>query len=139
MTRRSPSKSPGATSVVRSDNLMLMSIRIKFVAGLVAVSAIILAITVFVVAFFSHGKGLVTAGLIVLAVGVASNAVPEGARIWLGLYVGRWIGPNQKPIWREEQPARFWSHTAIHAILAAVYLAGALCLIWFGPSWTRRL
>jgi hypothetical protein len=125
--------------MVNADPLILASMRIRFVASLVAISTTILALAVFAVALFSHREGLVTAGMMILAIDAASNVVTEGTRIWLGLYVGRWIGLSQKPIWRTDKPARFWIFTAIHAVLAAAYLAVALLLILFSPGLATRL
>jgi hypothetical protein len=113
---------------------MLRSIRVRFVASLVFICAGALALGVFTVALFMHRQGAFRAGMIILAIALVGQAVTAGARIWLVLYLGRWIGLNQKLIWRKEQPARFWALTTIYAIFAVIYLAAALFLLLGGAG-----
>jgi hypothetical protein len=92
----------------------------------------------FLSALFLHLRRLAAAGIVMLAVVMASYGVLEAFRIRWVLHLGRWTGWKQEPIWRNEQPIRYWSWTAIHAAILAVYLAVAVFLIWSNLSWMAK-
>ena len=83
----------------------------------------------FLLALLLHQRSFGAAGIAIIAVGMASNAALEASRIWWVLDMGRWTGWKQEPIWRNEQPARFWLRSVMHAAILAVCAAAALFLI----------
>jgi hypothetical protein len=69
---------------------------------------------------------------------MASFALLEAFRIRLVLHLGRWTGWKGEPIWRKEQPVRYWTRTAMHAAMSSVYGATAVFLISSCLSWVGR-
>lgn len=112
--------------------------RVRMVTALISASMLLLLPVTFLSALFLHVRSLGAAGIFILAVGMASYAVLEAAGIRLVLHVGRWTGWKGEPIWRNEQPVRYWTRTAMHAAVLSVYAAAAAILFWSNLSWMTR-
>jgi hypothetical protein len=104
--------------------------RVSQVIGLISGFTMVLVPVAFLSALFLHLRILGAVGIVIMAVWMTSMAVLEGFRIWWVLHLGRWTGWKKEPIWRSEQPARYWSRTAMHATILTVYSAWAVLLMW---------
>lgn len=102
---------------------------------MISTPALVLLPVLFVLYLAYHVAIIVLAGIFLLALTTASNALLEVARIRLVLQLGRWTGLKRQPIWRNEHPARFWTRTAIHAAFVAIYGGGAVFLAVSAIGW----
>ena len=105
-------------------------LRVRLITSLIGMLMLVLLPVTFLPALFFHLRSLTAVGFVVLAVGMASNALLEAFRIRWVLHLGRWTGWKGEPIWRNEQPVRYWTRTAMHATSLAVYAAATVLLIW---------
>ncbi|MGI8840202.1 MAG: hypothetical protein ACR2F8_05395 [Caulobacteraceae bacterium] len=112
--------------------------RVQMVSGLISASVLLLLPAAFLPALFFHVRSLAAAGIFILAVSMANFAVLEAFRIRLVLHLGRWTGWKREPIWRNEQPVRYWTRTAMHAAFLSVYAAAVAFLFWSNLSWITR-
>ena len=121
-----------------ADSPSMAFVRVRLVTAVIGASMFVLLPVTFLSALFLHNKGLGAVGIVILAVGTANNAVLEAFRIKLVLRLGRWTGWKQEPIWRNEQPIRYWSLAAMHTGILAVYSAAAVFLVWGDLNWIAR-
>jgi hypothetical protein len=112
--------------------------RVRLVTALIGISILVLLPAAFLSAFFFHLRSLAAVGIVILAVGMASNAMLEAFRIKWVLHLGHWTGWKREPIWRNEQPVRYWTRTVMHATVLAVYATVAVLLVWLNLSWMMR-
>ena len=55
--------------------------------------------------------------------------VVTSLKVWLALRAGKWT-VKKAPVWRAEQPRRFWFWTSFEMAMAVFYAAGAVILVW---------
>ena len=113
--------------------------RVKLAYGLISGFVLVLLPIAFLSALFLHSRQFAAAGIVILAVAMASNAVLETARIRLVFQLGRWSGWKGEPIWRKEHPARFWTRTVMHGTALAVYAGAAVFLMLLNLRWMTKL
>lgn len=97
-------------------------------------SALVLALAAFVAAAFLHRASLVRVGMALLAVCMASQAVPHVGKLWWALRQGRWTSWRGEAVWRHERPGWYWRVTAREAVIAVVLLAATVWLIWLSAT-----
>ncbi|MGH6957055.1 MAG: hypothetical protein ACREEW_10385 [Caulobacteraceae bacterium] len=106
---------------VRGDDQLMVFWRVRLIHLAVTLSGLVLVPVFFLAALFLHSRGLGGAGIFLLASYLASYAVVEAFRIRLTLHTGRWTGWKREPIWRHEKPVRYWTWTALHVVILAIY------------------
>jgi hypothetical protein len=136
--RKSALKRLWTTEGAPADRPALAFARVYLVTAVINGLMLVLIPAAFLSALFLHLRSLAAAGIVMLAVVMASYGVLEAFRIRWVMNLGRWTGWKREPISRNEQPIRYWSWTAIHAVILAVYLAAAVFLIWSDLSWMAR-
>ncbi len=123
-----------AASGALGDEPMRTFVRVRLVTSVVGISELVIVPVVFLAALVFHLRSLATLGIAILAIGMASNAVLEAFRIRWVLHLGHWTGWGREPIWRKDQPVRFWGRTAMHATILSVSAAAAVFLTWVSLS-----
>lgn len=112
--------------------------RVRLVTALIGLSVMVLVPAAFLFALFFHLQSAAAVGIVALAVYMASTAVLEAFRIRWVLHLGRWTGWKGDPIWRNEQPVRYWTRTAMHATALAICAAAPAFLIWLNLGWMAK-
>ena len=109
---------------------MIALLRVRFVAGIVALLSFAMLVILFVASTFSHQVLLFSAALIALITNMLAHAFIGGWRAWFLWHSGAWTGFDGKPRSRAERPGWFTTLLTMHVLLAGVYGSAAGFLTW---------
>jgi hypothetical protein len=105
-------------------------IRVRLIASAISVFGALLAGVLFLAALFSRSHVLGTAALVALITSLFANAVIGAWRTYVLARTGRWTTFYGRPTSRSDQPARYWTWLALHALIAVVWCTPAAFLTW---------
>jgi hypothetical protein len=105
-------------------------LRIRLIAGGVAVFGVLLAVMLGLGAVFWHKQSLVTAALFALIASMLANAAAEGWRAYVLCRSGTWTSLDGKQVARAQQPSKFRTWVMLHLVFAAIWTSGAGVLVW---------
>jgi uncharacterized membrane protein len=104
-------------------------LRIRLIAGIVAVLGVLLAMPFGFGAALLHQQALVTAALVALIASMLANAIANGWRAFVLLSSETWTSLGGKLVSRSQQPSKYWLWLTVHLVLASLWTGGAGLLV----------